>query len=299
MTWGILFNNNNFMGRPQYCGHNNLFDMIMNSLFIPQTPQPQVQYHNYNFTSPSIYTQQENPYAQMNPFAQANLYAKANPDAALYTAANPGSATFQNLIKSDYFQELLKSDFTYNPYTIYSLNNQKPKNADASQNYTKLSKNKRIELLKNYLKLAEGGYAEVKYDRGGATKYGVTHDTYDYYREKIKHLPKRSVKEMTDDEYSEIIDWFWEKSGADKVENPILAFYVFATDWGSGLGKGQKFLKECGGSPEKFEELRRNFYNRIAVGTQIKFKKGWQNRVTKDHNFAYSKLVKNNTDFIA
>ena len=194
---------------------------------------------------------------------------------------------------------MLKTNYTDNLYTIHRQNNNKQKNVDANQNNTKMSKNERIELLKDYLKYAEGGYANVKHDRGGATKHGVTHGTYDYYRENIKHLPKRSVKEMTDDEYSEIIDWFWQKSGADKVENPVLAFYVFATDWGSGFGKGQKFLKQCGGSPEKFEELRRDFYNRIAVGTQARFKKGWQNRVTKDHNFAYSKLVKNNTDFIA
>ena len=152
-----------------------------------------------------------------------------------------------------------------------------------------MSKNQRISLLKEYLKYAEGGFANVKGDRGGATKHGVTHDTYDAYRRR-KNLPTRSVKEMTEDEFSEIIEYFWQKGGAANVSDPILAFYVFSADWSSGIGKGKKFLDQCGGDPKKFEQLRRDFYNRIAVGDQAKFKRGWQNRVTKDRDFAYSKL---------
>jgi len=156
-----------------------------------------------------------------------------------------------------------------------------------------LSKNERIEILKKYLKNVEGGFANVKGDKGGATKHGVTHFTYDSYR-KRKGLPKQSVELMTDNEFTEIIEHFWEDGGASKVSDPILAFYVFSADWGSGIGRGKKLLAQCGSNPtpEKFEEVRRAYYNRIAVDTNAKFKKGWQNRVTKDHDFAYKNFVK-------
>ncbi len=190
-----------------------------------------------------------------------------------YTVPNGNTiANYYNVPKFDF------------PLLNFTQNTKKPKQSV-------MSDAKRTQLIKEYLKFAEGGFANVKGDKGGDTKHGVTHTTYDNYR-KRNHLPKRSVKYMTDKEFTEIIDYFWEKSGAYKIKNPTLAFYVFATDWGSGIGKSKKFLKKCNGDPQKFEQLRRDFYNKIAVGEQAKFKRGWQNRVTRDHDFACSKLTK-------
>ena len=230
------------------------------------------------------YTAVQSPYNDISVFLQP-IGSRTN-----YTNNN-ALAQFNNAYSEcmDYIANYGKTQNS-SAYNFGTVLTESRINSQTKSGNTSLSKNERIELLKEHLKNVEGGYACVEGDKGGATKHGVTHGTYDDYRRR-KNLPLRSVQEMTDDEFSEIIENFWQKSGADKIENPILAFYVFSTDWGSGIGKSKQFLAQCGNDPEKFEQLRRDFYNRIAVGSNAKFKKGWQNRVTRDHNFAYSKLV--------
>ena len=75
----------------------------------------------------------------------------------------------------------------------------------------------------------EGGYVNDPTDKGGETNKGITHATYDSYR-RSKGLPKQSVKYMTDEEMHEIYyNNYYNASGADKIENPRLAMYVFDT----------------------------------------------------------------------
>lgn len=132
MIWGIVINNN-YMGRPHHCGHNNLFNMMMtynlfqgfmNSLFPPKPIQqtqpvwgmpampimpvmPAIQ-------SQSVFTM---PVQQQNPFVQSY-----NTNIQPFNQ-NFGSATYQNLIESDYFQNLLKSQPTQNFYPNFNLSN--------------------------------------------------------------------------------------------------------------------------------------------------------------------------------
>ena len=167
------------------------------------------------------------------------------------------------------------------------------KTETASKNYKPVlpsSRKELIEKLAKHLEMAEGkGTSTVKGDRGGTTNTGVTHGTYDTYRA-AHNLPKQHVSKMTREEYYDIINWFWEKSGASKISDPVLAFYVFAMDWGSGFGHGKKMLAKAGNNPDKFEQLRIQFYDNIVKNdpSQKKFQDGWHNRVARDKKFAYA-----------
>lgn len=162
-----------------------------------------------------------------------------------------------------------------------------------SKNYKPVipsSRKELIEKLVKHLEMVEGkGTNTVKGDRGGTTNTGVTHGTYDTYRT-AHNLPKQHVSKMTREEYYDIINWFWEESGASEIKDPVLAFYVFAMDWGSGFGHGKKMLAQSGNNPDKFEQLRIQFYDNIVKRnpSQKKFQNGWHNRVERDKKFAYA-----------
>jgi len=54
----------------------------------------------------------------------------------------------------------------------------------------------------------EGGLTNLKYDRGGLTNKGVTHEDYDRYR-RLKMQPLKSVEFITDDEAKDIYHTFY------------------------------------------------------------------------------------------
>ncbi len=54
----------------------------------------------------------------------------------------------------------------------------------------------------------EGGLTNLKYDRGGLTNKGVTHEEYDRYR-RFKGQPLRSVEFITNDEAKDIFHTFY------------------------------------------------------------------------------------------
>ena len=187
-----------------------------------------------------------------------------------------------------------KSNPANNSSTVFKSDATKtPEKANVPKHTKTMSKEKRLNLIAKHLEFVEGkGTHTVKYDRGGKTNTGVTQGTYNMYRTK-HHLPKQDVSKMTQQEYLNIIDWFWEESGASKMSNPILAFYLFSMDWGSGFGKGKKILAKSGNNPEKFEQLRIKYYDSKVQKdpTQKKFQKGWHNRVARDKKFAYSNFA--------
>lgn len=144
-----------------------------------------------------------------------------------------------------------------------------------------------LNKLQQYLRDKEGdGTYTTKNDSGGKTNRGVTHYTYDDYR-KRKKLPLQDVSKMTHEEYLEIIQWFWDWSGANKETNPRMAFYRFALRWG-GCDVFNDIVNEAHGDPDKFEQLRRNYYYSISKpgSKNYRFRNGWQNRVTWDKQFA-------------
>lgn len=138
----------------------------------------------------------------------------------------------------------------------------------------------------------EGGYVNDLNDKGGETNKGITHTTYDFYR-RSKGLPKQSVKYMTDEEMHEIYyNNYYKASGADKIENPRLAMYVFDTAVLHGVYGAKQMLKKSGGDLEKFEQLRReHYYKQVEKKPKQKeFLEGWLNRVNHVKDYAKTAL---------
>lgn len=138
----------------------------------------------------------------------------------------------------------------------------------------------------------EGGYVNDPDDKGGETNKGFTHTTYDSYR-RSKDLPTQSVKYMTDEEMHEIYyNNYYKASGADKIENPRLAMYVFDTAVNMGVSVAKDLYKKSDDNLDKFEQLRRDKYEAYVKSdpTQKKYIQGWNNKVTHVKDFSANTL---------
>lgn len=138
----------------------------------------------------------------------------------------------------------------------------------------------------------EGGYVNNTADKGGETNKGITNTTYNSYR-KTKGLPLRSVKYMTNDELEEIYyKNYYLASGADKVNNPRLALYVFDTAVNMGISVAKDLLKRSNGNLKTFEKLRLEKYQKYVEydNSQRIFLNGWKNRVSHTKDFAINVL---------
>ena len=140
----------------------------------------------------------------------------------------------------------------------------------------------------------EGGYVNRKTDRGGPTNKGVTQTTYNSYR-RSKDLPTKDVKEISQQEVEDIYyNNYYKASGADKIENPRLALYVFDTAVLHGVYGAKQILKKSGGDLDKFEQLRREHYYREVEKepSQKEYLRGWLNRVDNLKDYAKTALPK-------
>lgn len=143
------------------------------------------------------------------------------------------------------------------------------------------------------IKELEGGYSNIKGDHGKETYKGVTQGTYDQYRDQWGKS-KQNIKKITDEEVNKIYYSIYKDAGVDKITNPRLALYVFAQAVNSGPSVAKELLEKSGGDIDKYEQLQRARYNRLANGKdQGQFRKGWQNRVTRTKDFAMNKLPDN------
>jgi lysozyme family protein len=70
---------------------------------------------------------------------------------------------------------------------------------------------KNFDICLKWLYEHEGGLTNLKYDRGGLTNKGVTHEEYDRYR-RLKGQPLRSVEFITDEESKDIYYTFYWKT---------------------------------------------------------------------------------------
>lgn len=142
----------------------------------------------------------------------------------------------------------------------------------------------------------EGGYVNDPDDLGGETNKGITKSTYDHYR-KNKGEPLQSVKYISDEEVHEIYyQNYYKASGADKISDKRLAFYVFDTAVNMGVSRAQSFLRECDEDPTVYEQLRRDKYTEFVKinPRQEKYMQGWSNRVNSMVNFADKNFTSKN-----
>lgn len=146
----------------------------------------------------------------------------------------------------------------------------------------------------------EGGYVDDPDDRGGETNYGVTHKTYDAWRES-QGLEKRSVKEIEPEEVQAIYhDCCWLEGKCDALPWPVSAAH-FDACVNHGPENAARLLQEAAGAipdgiigPKTLASVsamhpkallrewywvRLDFYYRISKGGQMKFLRGWLRRV--------------------
>lgn len=141
-----------------------------------------------------------------------------------------------------------------------------------------------------YLFNVEGGYSNHKNDRGGATNFGITQKTYDYYRKKNKLAP-RSVKQIEKTEALKIYyEDYWVASGANKIQNFSLALILFDSCVNHGVSVGKSLYLKSAGNVDLFLQLRREKYKSIVERnpTQKVFYAGWLNRLKKLENYINS-----------
>lgn len=152
----------------------------------------------------------------------------------------------------------------------------------------------------------EGGFANHKYDKGGATNKGITIDTFRNYR-KSKNLATPTVddlKNISDAEWMAILKtYYWDRWKADEINNQSIANLLVDWVWASGvygikypqqvLGVtadgivGKKTLAAINDYPNQeqlFSKLwkrREQHFRNLAANnaTQQVFLKGWLNRL--------------------
>ena len=81
---------------------------------------------------------------------------------------------------------------------------------------------------------------------------------------------------------------FYKASGADKLDNPQLALYVFDTAVNMGVSTAKILLNRSNCDVAKYEKLRREKYQEYVDydKSQGIFLKGWNNRVDQLKNYA-------------
>ena len=158
-------------------------------------------------------------------------------------------------------------------------------------------KDENFEKMLRFVLQEEGGYVNDPHDRGGETNKGITHTTYNSYR-KNKGLPKRSVKNITDDEVRDIYyNNYYKASGADKLDNPQLSLYVFDTAVNMGVSRAKEFLNKSNGNADMFQKLRLAKYEEFAkVPDQRQYLKTWTNRINRGNVFAKNNLPNTTSD---
>lgn len=97
----------------------------------------------------------------------------------------------------------------------------------------------------------EGGYVDHPNDPGGATNKGVTQKVYNAYRTK-KGQPKRSVKEIADDELQDLyFNGYWRPAMCGEMPNEALATFMLDAAVNHGPSQAIKLLQQAAQVPDK------------------------------------------------
>lgn len=156
--------------------------------------------------------------------------------------------------------------------------------------------------LKPHILRWEGGFVNDTLDRGGATNKGVTIGTFRFYFGSNKTVG--DLKNISDSEWLFVLKTgFWNPWKADLIENQSIANILVDFAWASGTKTaimkiqrlfslvpdgivGTKTLSVLNGPNrkeifEKIKEERLRFVDAICRKniTQLRFLRGWQNRI--------------------
>jgi len=135
----------------------------------------------------------------------------------------------------------------------------------------------------DFVYCVEGGYSNHRNDRGGATNFGITQNSYNSYLKRNGLVPqsvKNITKEIADRIYYQD---YWCASGANKIDDFAIALILFDSCVNHGVGIGKSLYKKSENNAEKFLNLRRQKYIAIVNHnpSQKVFLKGWMNRIDR------------------
>lgn len=94
----------------------------------------------------------------------------------------------------------------------------------------------------------EGGYVNDPLDRGGATNYGVTQDTYNGFR-KRRGLPLQPVSSIMPEEVKAVMLEFWRGGRCDSLP-PRIAVAHFDACFHHGPGNAARLLQRAVGAAD-------------------------------------------------
>jgi Putative secretion activating protein len=177
----------------------------------------------------------------------------------------------------------------------------------------------KVEKLAPFILKWEGGFSNDPLDSGGATMKGITLNTFKAYR-KSKGLPEPSVndlKNISDQEWTAILkEKYWDPWKADQINSQPIVNLLVGWGWGSGVITAIKQLQKLinlqqdgivgaktlgainsSDSALLFDKIwiaRKNFFVDICINkpSQVKFLKGWLNRLFDNVDYCYSRFEK-------
>jgi len=169
------------------------------------------------------------------------------------------------------------------------------------------------EILKPFLLSWEGGFVNDPDDRGGATNKGVTLKTFRTVFGQYKTV--YDLKNITDAQWLKVFKkFYWDKCMGDAIISQSVANILVDWYWCSGIkairsvqglvgtvadgmigAKTIAAINNYNGTQYDLFDLislnRKAYIDKIAVGSQAKFKRGWMRRL---NGIQYRKLVYNN-----
>jgi len=165
-----------------------------------------------------------------------------------------------------------------------------------------------FKMALEYTFINEGGFSNVKEDKGGPTKYGIT--IHDLQKWRGKTLSADDVRNMTQQEAEKIYEaWYWRPMHLDRITDQNVAIALFDRAVLNGLTGVSRHVRVVCGEAEKgygdkanFDELidevnsmnpvkfvmfladRCDSKHRATVAadpSQARFLRGWLNRVNR------------------
>lgn len=163
-----------------------------------------------------------------------------------------------------------------------------------------------FDLAWQYLQVDEGGsiFTDIPQDHGGATKFGITLNTYTAWCAKMGNLPPsvNDLKNMTEATAKVVAqDFFWDLIRGDEIKNQSVANALLDASF-EGVSRASLFAQSASGVAQdgvigpitlaainsmdfrlflsKFIPEYQNFFINCVLNdqTQIIFLKGWLNR---------------------
>lgn len=93
---------------------------------------------------------------------------------------------------------------------------------------------------------AEGGISNHPADRGGLTKFGITHITWAAYCAEVRPMDRRTVDQITLDDAKAVYAYiFWQPLGLDALADSEVAAEIFDTAVNCGLGTAAEIAQRA------------------------------------------------------